>query len=500
MIQGNVEIMENDTTNLAAEHAQLGALTTRLIAEYTGRLDRARLCSEATPGELSALFDEPLPQTGLDASEVLKRFETDIAPHSMAISSPRYFGLFNPAPIPVAVWADALASALNQNGAAWRNSPAANVIEARVIRWLCELIGYDATAYGTLTSGGSEANLVGLKCARDAAHDAIRDRGLRAAPGALAVYATEQSHYSIEKSLDILGLGRTSLRKIPTDDQFHIRVDELRAAIERDRAEGHIPCCVAGAAGATSTGVVDPLDQLAEVAKEFGCWFHVDAAYGGGLACSTQHRGMLRGIERADSITIDAHKWLFVPFACGALLVRGGADVLRRSFDLTPEYLTEKRERFGGADEEFDGFRYGQLGTKRFNALKLWAAFKTLGIDGYAEIVDRHIELTRYLAEQIDLLPDFERLGQVETAVCCFRYLPDWVRAVDGPGQDRVQRDLQQRIEASGEAWFATTVLRGRRVLRVNVNSFLTRRRHIDYLLELLQGFGTELTAERKTQ
>ncbi len=484
--------------DLIAEHERLGELTTRLIAEYARRLDQAHLCSEATPGELSARFDEPLPRKGLDAGEVLARFETDIAPHSMAISSPRYFGLFNPAPLPVAVWADALASALNQNGAVWRNSPAANVIEARVIRWLCELIGYDENAYGTLTSGGSEANLVGLKCARDAAHEAIRDRGLRGAAGELTVYATEQSHYSIEKSLDILGMGRASLRKIATDDRFHIDVNALRSAIERDRADNHIPCCIAGAAGATSTGVVDPLTELGDLAKEFGCWFHVDAAYGGGLAFSDRHRGLLSGIERADSITIDAHKWMFVPFACGALLVRGGADVLRRSFDLTPEYLTEKRERFGGADEEFDGFRYGQLGTKRFNAFKLWAAFKTLGIEGYAAIVDRQIELTRYLAAHLDQLPDFERVGRVETAVCCFRYLPEWAQALDGPAQDRVQRDLQQRIEASGEAWFATTVLRGRRVLRVNVNSFLTRRRHIDYLLELFQRMGADLTTERK--
>jgi glutamate/tyrosine decarboxylase-like PLP-dependent enzyme len=492
-------MMDDELPDLGEEHQRLGELTTRMVAAYARELDQIRLCSAATPGELAALFDEPLPRTGAEAADVLSRFESDIAPHSMAISSPRYFGLFNPTPLPVAVWADALASALNQNGAVWRNSPAANVIEARVVRWLCELVGYGANAFGTLTSGGSEANLVGLKCARDAAHASIRDRGLRAAPGDLTVYATEQSHYSIEKSLDILGFGRESLRKISTDEHFHIRVDELRAAIERDRANGCIPCCIAGAAGATSTGVIDPLDQLADLAQEFGVWFQVDAAYGGGLAFS-KHRGRLKGIERADSITVDAHKWMFVPFACGALLVRGGAEVLRHSFDLTPEYLTEKRERFGGADEEFDGFRYGQLGTKRFNALKVWAAFKTLGVDGYAEIIDRQIELTQYFAIKIDSLPDFVRLGQIETAVSCFRFLPDWVRGLDGEGQDRVQRELQQRIEASGEAWLATTVLQGRRALRVNVNSFLTRRRHIDNLVELLQRFGAELTAERNAE
>lgn len=490
----------NDSTELSGEHQRLGEMTARLVTEYTQKLEEMRLCSTATPAEMVALFAEPLPLTGLDSAAVLSRFETDIAPHSMAIASPRYFGLFNPTPLPVAVWADALASTLNQNGAVWRNSPAANVIEAQVVRWLCQLVGYDQNAFGTLTSGGSEANLVGLKCARDAAHEAVRDRGLRAVPGELAVYATEQSHYSIEKSLDILGLGRASLRKIATDDQFHIRLDELRAAIERDRTAGAIPCCIAGAAGATSTGVIDPLDQLADVANEYRCWFHVDAAYGGALAFSAQHRERLTGIERADSITLDAHKWMFVPFACGALLVRGGGRVLRDSFDLTPEYLTERRERLGGSDEEFDGFRYGQLGTKRFNALKLWAAIKSLGVDGYSEIIDRQIELTHYLAEMIDALPAFIRLGQVETATCCFRFVPDWVQSLDGTGQDGVQRELQQRIEASGEAWLATTVLRGRRALRVNVNSFLTRRRHIDYLLELLQRFGTELTKERKPE
>jgi aromatic-L-amino-acid decarboxylase len=466
------------------EHERLGQLATKMISDYVSALDQARVCSDATPEELVKLFDEPLPMTGLNASEVLSRFSSDIAPHSMAITSPRYFGLFNPTPLPVAVWSDALVSALNQNGAAWRNSPAANVIEARVIRWLCELIGYGSNAFGTITSGGSEANLVGLKCARDAANEKIRDEGLRAAPNDLVVYATEQSHYSIEKSLDIIGMGRKSLRKIPTDERFHIRADILRETIERDRDEGRIICCICGAAGATSTGVVDPLDELADIADHAGCWFHVDAAYGGALAFSDKHKPLLKGIERANSVTIDPHKWMFVPFACGALLTRDGQKILRDSFDVTPEYLSEGRERLGKADEEFDGFRYGQLGTKRFNAFKLWASLKTLGVQGYAEIVERQIELTNYFASRLDNLKDFERVGQVETAVCCFRFVPN--ETIDEESLDRSQRELQQRIERSGEAWFATTVLKGRRVLRVNVNSFLTERRHIDDLIELL--------------
>jgi aromatic-L-amino-acid decarboxylase len=479
--------------DLSAEHERLGRAVTKIIGDYARRLDRLPVTSDATPGELEKLFDESLPIDGISADEILARFETDIAPHAMQIASPRYYGLFNPTPLPIAVWADALASVINQNGAAWRNSPSASIVEARVLRWLCELVGYDSFSFGTLTSGGSEANLIGLKCARDKAHRDVRDRGVRAGGKELVVYASEQCHYSLIKSVDILGLGRENLRKVETDKHFHIRTDLLREAIEHDRRAGRIPCCLAGAAGATSTGVVDPLDELADIAREHDCWFHVDAAYGGALAFSEKHKHILRGLERADSITIDPHKWMFVPFACGATLVREGGRVLRDAFDITPEYLSEER---GGADVEYDFFRYGQLGTRRFNALKIWMALKFMGARGYAEVIERQIELTHYLAARIDELKDFARVGRVETAVCCFRFLPESVRERDAAAQDSLQRRLQQRVEQSREAWLSTTVLRERRALRVNINSFLTERRHIDDLVELLRRESAKLVEE----
>ncbi|MBV9923688.1 MAG: aminotransferase class V-fold PLP-dependent enzyme [Acidobacteria bacterium] len=484
-----------DTRALAEEHERLGRAALRLITDYARSLDDAPVCSEATPEQLIELFDEPLPIEGSSAEEIFKHVERDLIPHAMNIPSPRYFGLFNPTPLPVAVWADVVASALNQNGAAWRNSPSISVIEARVLRWLCQLIGYGPESFGTLTSGGSEANLVGLKCARDRALEGARDRGLRAdgSNGNLIVYASEQCHYSFVKSVDILGLGRENLRKIDTDERFHIRTDLLRAAVERDLSEGHTPVCVAGAAGATSTGVVDPLDELADLAREYKLWFHVDAAYGGALAFSEKHKWRLRGIERADSVAFDPHKWMFVPFECGALLVRGGGRVLRDAFDITPEYLSENR---GGADVEYDFFRYGQLGTRRGMALKVWAAMKSLGVRGYAEVVDRQVELVNYLASRFDESEEFERVGEVETALCCARFLPAWARAKTPAEQDELQRALQQRVERSGGAWLATTVLHGRRALRINVNSFLTERRHIDYLVELLRREGSKLMRE----
>ena len=471
----------------------LGRAVTELISEHAAALESAPVTSPATPAHLERLFDEPMPLDGMSAEEILAQFSRDVAPHAMQIPSPRYFGQFNPTPLAIGVWADALCSALNQNAGAWRNGPTSAMIEARVIRWLCELLGYGPEAFGVLASGGSEANLIALKCARDRAARKICDDGVRAADGELTVYASEQCHFSLEKSVDILGMGRKSLRKIDTDERFHIRLDSLRAAIEKDRSEGRIPSCIVGMAGATSTGVIDPLPELAEIAVASNCWFHVDAAYGGGLAFSEQHKRKLRGIELADSITFDPHKWMFVPFACGATFVRDGGHVLRDSFDITPEYLNEDR---GGADVQYDFFRYGQMGTRRFSALKLWMAFKFMGRRGYGETVERHIELTQHLAGRLDALPDFERVGEIETAVCCFRYLPEHARALAPDEQDRIQTRLQQRIEKSGQAFFPSTILHGRRALRVNINSYLTERRHVDDLVELLQSEGEALLKE----
>jgi glutamate/tyrosine decarboxylase-like PLP-dependent enzyme len=474
---------------LKAQHELLGKLVTRLVSEHAGRLDSTPLTSPATPADLVKLFEEAVPDTGISLEEILRRFEHEIAPHAMQVPSPRYFGQFNPTPLAIGVWADALCSSLNQNAGAWRNGPTSAVIEAQVIRWLCELIGYGPKAFGVLASGGSEANLIALKCARDSISDSIPVAGVSGS-GELVVYASEQCHFSVEKSVDILGLGRKSLRKIDTDERFHIRLDLLRSAIEKDQGEGRVPFCIVGIAGATSTGVIDPLPELAQMAREHGCWFHVDAAYGGGLAFSGKHKERLRGIELANSVTFDPHKWMFVPFSCGTTLVRDGGNVLRASFDITPEYLSEDR---GGADVEYDFFRYGQMGTRRFNALKLWMAFKFMGRRGYAESVERHIELTRYLAARLDSFPEFALVGEIETAVCCFRYLPEAVRALPFEAQDRTQQDLQQRIEKSGKTFFPSTILHGRRALRININSYLTEVRHVDDLIELLVSEGKEL-------
>ena len=359
--------------DITKQHRQLGLAVTELIADHVSQLDSRRVTPDVTPTNLEKLFDEPLPEFGIPVEEILARFKSDVAPNSMGVPSPRYFGQFNPTPLPIGVWADALASMLNQNAGAWRNGPSSAMIEARVIRWICDLLGYGPQSFGTLASGGSEANLIALKCARDSVSSTVKTHGVRSTPGDLIFYASDQCHYSIDKSADILGLGREGLRKIESDEQFRIRLDALENAIRQDRAAGKVPCCVVGVAGTTSSGAIDPLEALARIAREHGCWYHIDAAYGGVLSFSPRHNQKLQGISLADSITFDPHKWMFVPFSCGATLVRDGQKVLRDAFDMTPQYLNEDR---GGTDVEFDFFRYGQMGTRRFNSLKLWMAIK----------------------------------------------------------------------------------------------------------------------------
>ena len=476
-----------------SQHKKLADAIPNLVLEFVSSLDTRRVTPEATPADLERLFDEPFPETGSAIEDILARFRSEIAPNAMGVSTPRYFGQFNPTPLPIGVWADVLSSMLNQNAGAWRNGPTSAMIEARIIHWLCDLLGYGSQSFGTLASGGSEANLIALKCARDSVQAEIRNRGVQSAASDLMLYSSEQCHFSIEKSADILGMGRDNVRKIPTDTQFHIQLDELHRAMREDKKAGKIPCCVVGVAGATSTGVLDPLQDLAAIAREHSCWYHVDAAYGGALAFSHKHESKLQGIELADSITIDPHKWMFVPFACGATLVRDGKDVLRDAFDITVEYLAEDR---GGSDVEFDFFRYGQMGTRRFNSLKLWMALKFMGRSGYAATVERHIDLTNYLAECVDKLDDFQRVNPVETAVCCFRFVPRAGGEMTDEELDQLQGRLQQVIERSGEAWLTTTVLKGRRTLRVNINSFLTEQRHIDDLVDLLQRSGQHLMQE----
>lgn len=450
--------------------------------DFLRSLPERHVGGRASRDELLAELNVPLSETGEDAHQVIDSLASTGERGATASAGPRYFGFVIGGSLPVALAADWLTGAWDQNSGIFATSRVVSVAEEIAAQWLLDLFDLPRDSGLGFVTGCQMANFTALAAARHAvlrrAGWNVELDGLIGAPRVNLVVSAE-SHVTIHTSMRMLGFGMRALQAVDTDEQGRMKPEALRALMENLSG----PTILCAQAGNVNTGAVDPLREIAAIAREHDLWFHVDAAYGGGLAFSDTHKSKLRGIELADSVTFDPHKWMFVPFSCGATLVRDGAQILRDSFDMSPEYLSEQR---GFPDAQFDFFRYGQMGTRRFNALKLWMCFKFMGKNGYAETTERHIELTQHLAHRLDETPGFQRVGEIETAVCCFRYLPETVRAMAPEDQDQVQQALQQRIERSGKAFFPSTILHGRRALRVNINSYLTEQRHIDDLVELL--------------
>ena len=310
----------------------LGQAAADWIARHFADLKDLPVIPATTPAQTFARFAEPLPERPTPWPELLQRFERDVVPLSFHLPSPRYFGLMNPTPLPIAVFAEALGAALNQNVGAWHHSPAATAVERTVIRWLCDLAGFPAASFGSLTPGGSLANTTGIKIALAAAFPDTTRRGLWGLAARPVLYASTEAHFSIEKSANILGLGSEGgMRKVPVDGDSRMDVGALRRMVAQDRAAGLHPFCVVGIAGVTSNGVIDPLDAIADAARDLGLWYHVDAAYAAGGLMSDALRPRFKGIERADSITMDPHKWWYMPYPCGAILTKDG-EAGRRAF------------------------------------------------------------------------------------------------------------------------------------------------------------------------
>ena len=415
---------------------EIGDRVTRIISECLALQTTQSITDPTAVAELRSLFDEPLPRQGTAHDELLDLFTDRIVPHTLVSTSPGYLGLMNPTPVTMSIFADALTSLVNQNQAASHHSPAGSVIEEVVIRWLGEATGYGADCFGHLTSGGTVANMTGLKLALHRAAPEVRDRGLVAAGRRFTVYASDQLHFSIERSVDVLGLGREALRLVPARDDATVDPEVMRELMEADRREGMEPFAIMGVAGTTASGAVDPLAELADLAAEMGLWFHVDAAYGGAAGLSREYPGILAGIERADSVTVDAHKWFFVPFVAGGILFRDQA-FAEDTFQNAAGYIPPSE---AAELPPTDYLKQGLAGTRRFNALKVWMAFKHLGADWYAAVVDRQMRLTHKVAE-VDRQPT--RLAGRRPAGHGHRHLrfePEELREGNRPRRDRAPK------------------------------------------------------------
>ena len=457
---------------------RLGREAADIVAHYFASLETIPI-TPRDPDRIAGLFDAPLPERGEDPFALLAEVEQKVIPNSFHLGSPAYFGLFNPTPTVIGVFADAIASALNQNMAAWSHGPAGSQIEKTVIRWLCDLVGFPSQAFGTLTNGGSLANYTGLKVALNERVPEVKRIGVAAAEGRPTFYVSTQAHYSVDRLADLLGLGTEGMRRIECDSGARLVPASLERQIMADLSGGRLPFCVVGIAGTTTSGAIDPLGEIADICQRHRLWYHVDAAWGGAARLSRRQSGLLAGIERADSVTLDPHKWFSVPFSAGAIVVRDGA-ALRRTFEVKPLYVTD---RIFTEHEDLNLFQFGVAGSHRFDALKVWLSLRQHGRSGYEEAVDRQAGLAAYLAARVDESDDFEAMSRPSLGVFCFRCVPPALKGHEEQ-LDALQMKIQDEIHRRGTSWVSTSVLGGRRVFRFCVTSHLSRERHVDRMLE----------------
>ncbi|HWS53884.1 MAG TPA: pyridoxal-dependent decarboxylase [Pyrinomonadaceae bacterium] len=458
------------------------------------------------------IFRRPLPAEGADLA-ALERGCREIAAHSRRNNHPRMFGYVASPAAPVGALANLLASALNSNVTSWRSAPAPTEVERTVVRWLAEMVGYAGAGEdcgGLLTSGGSMANLNALFVAHRAREPRGGDgrgasrRGLWGAGAPATLYASDQVHLSIPKAADVLGLGREQVRVVPSGDDFRMDVRALAEMIEADRRAGARPFCVVATAGTVSTGAVDPLDGVARVAREQGLWLHVDGAYGALARAAAPKRALFEGLERADSLSLDPHKWLYTPLDCGCLLLRE-PERARAAFAGTEEGYIKVFER--EEDEAFAFWDYGVELSRPFRALKVWAMLSFYGARRVGETIAEDCALAEHLADLVRAADDFELLAPATLGICCFRYVPGRARreleSVTGGERERLDARLDElnarvmhRVQRGGVAYISNAVLRGRFALRASITNFRTTRDDLAVTLDAVRRAARECLRE----
>ena len=425
---------------------------------------------------------EDLPEIGEDAAVVLDDICTQMIDQGFHVPSANYFGLMNPTPTYMAVLAEALVAALNPQLASLARSQLASKIEQETVRWIAQRVGWTGDSYGgTFTTGGNEANLSALALALTHRYPQAAEDGLIGLAKQPVVYASAESHHSLEKSLGLLGLGRKALRRIPVDAAAKINLSALEATIAADRLAGLEPLAVVGTAGTTNSGVIDPLPALAEICRRQNLWLHVDGAYGAAAVFSDRHRALLHGIELADSITLDPHKWLAMPFAAGVMLTRH-PNLLEPTFGLETSYLPRAT-----GNPLPDNFRISAQWSRRMNSLKFWLTLRVHGRRAYEELIDSQLHLAAYLESSVLETGVFDLATPRELTILNFRARAARELALPETEVMRLHRAIVEEVTHDGEQWISTTRVAGRSVLRMMIISYLTEKRHIDALVARLQ-------------
>ncbi|HYH83359.1 MAG TPA: pyridoxal-dependent decarboxylase [Longimicrobium sp.] len=438
------------------------------------------------PDEVRASFPEPLPVEGAGAEETYRAFVERVRPYPNGNLHPRFWGWVQGTGTPLAMMAEMLAAALNPHLAGFDQAPA--LVEKQVIAWLAELMGFPADASGILVTGGTMANVLGLAVARNArAGFDLRAEGLQGGRPRMLVYGGTETHGWAKKAMELLGLGHDALRLVLVDADYRVDVGAMRRAIEADRAAGHHPICAIGTAGTVNTGATDDLRALAALCREQGLWFHVDAAFGGLARLSESLAPIVAGIEEADSVGFDLHKWMYQPFEAACVLVRD-AEAHRAAFSITASYLAQTtRGAIAG------GIPFADLGvdlTRGFKALKIWMAIKAHGVGTIARLIEQNVAQARYLAARVEAEPELELLAPVPLNVVCFRYA---AAGMDDARLNAVNEEILLRLQEGGIAVPSGTTLQGRYAIRVANVNHRSRRADFDLLADSVLRIGREL-------
>ena len=455
------------------------------VADYRESIEELRIAPNIAPGEISARLPPAAPELAASFSDIFRDFEQIIIPGVVHWGHPAFLGYFGSTTTSAGILGEMLMGALNVSAMTWRTSPSATELETLVLDWLRQMLGLPTDYTGVVYDTASVAVMHALAAAREDLGFDVRRRGLCGRPEVpvLRIYASDQAHSSVEKAAITLGIGEHNVRRVPCETSYRMDLSALRNAIETDLQGGLLPMAVVATVGTTSTTSVDPVDEIAALCDEYRLWLHVDAAYGGAMALLPEGRYVMKGVEAADSIVVNPHKWLFVPLDFSALYMRR-PELLRATFSLVPEYLRGDAEQ-----AERNYMDYGiQLG-RRFRALKAWMVIRSFGREGLATRIREHIRLARLFASWLDADSQFQVLAPVTMAVVCFRIAPH----VPGmtPERDQEINSFNQRlveaVNRTGKAYLTYTTLNGQLAMRLAVGNILTTERHLARVFDLLR-------------
>jgi len=451
---------------------------------------RERPVWQHAPDQVKAHFKRPLPLDPQPPEEIYEEFLENVLPYPIGNIHPRFWGWVFGTGTVLGALAELLAASMNTNSGDLAHHSALHV-EKQVINWFKEMLGFPASASGLLTSGCSAANLIGLAVARNtkAGYD-LRREGIQATPRQMVLYASQEIHSSIQKAVELLGLGSDALRYVPVHDDFQIDLEALKEAIAQDRGDGHLPFCVVGAAGTANTGAVDDLDALADICQQENLWLHVDGAFGAWAALTPGARYLVAGMERADSLAFDLHKWMYMPYEIGCVLVRH-AEAHRKAFSLTPVYLSRQDEGRGLTGGDLPWLTdYGFQLSRGFQALKAWMSLKEHGSRKYGRLIQQNIDQARYLAELIEAAPELELVAPVTLNVVCFRYTRP---GLDDAALDALNKEILVELQEQGIAVPSGTTVAGKYALRVGHTNHRSQRQDFDILVREVIRIGKGL-------